>query len=51
MGDFFNSKFMQDLEAGKGVPVVIEFDYLSILILCVALFATSLLVVKIAKNM
>ena len=51
MGDFFNSQFMKDLEAGKGVPVVIEFDYLSILILCAGLFVTSLIVVKIAKNM
>ena len=51
MIDFFNSKFATDLQAGKGVPVVMEFDYLSILILCVALFCTSLLVVKISKSM
>ncbi len=51
MGDFFNSKFMQDLEAGKGVPVTIDFDYMSIGILCAALFVTALLVVKISKSM
>jgi hypothetical protein len=51
MLDFFDSKFMNDLEEGKGVPVVIEMDYLTILILCAGLFVTSLLVVKIAKTM
>lgn len=51
MNDFFDSKFVKDLEEGKLPPVVVEFDYLNILILCAALFVTALLTVKIAKSM
>jgi hypothetical protein len=50
MNDFFSSKFMTDLEEGKLPPVVIEFDMLNILILCIALFVTGLLLIKVSKS-
>lgn len=51
MNDFFNSKFVKDLEDGKIPPLTLEFDMLSILVLCLGLFVTSILVVKISKSM
>jgi hypothetical protein len=51
MGDFFNSKFIKDLQDGKLPSMTIEFDMVNILILYAALFVTSLLVVKISKSM
>ncbi len=49
MTDFFDSKFMKDLQAGKFPPMTIEFDILSVLILCACLFVTSILVIKVSK--
>ena len=49
MNDFFNSKFVTDLQDGKLPPVVVEVEPVNILILCAALFVTAILVVKISK--
>jgi hypothetical protein len=51
MNDFLNSKFVADLEDGKLPPVSVELDMLSVLMLCVGLFVSAILVVKVSKMM
>ena len=51
MNDFFDSKFVKDLKEGKLPPVAVEFDMWSVLMLCVGLFVTAILVVKVSKMM